>query len=94
MATAKTADLTVVGGAGHVGIPLVLSFAAKGLTVNINDINEQTLATLKCRTCAVHREQRATAADLGAGRQASVLHQPAERNIDLRPGDRHHRHAG
>ena len=47
MATAKTADLTVVGGAGHVGIPLVLSFAAKGLTVNINDINEQTLAILK-----------------------------------------------
>jgi UDP-N-acetyl-D-mannosaminuronic acid dehydrogenase len=46
-ATARTADLTVIGGAGHVGIPLVLSFAAKGLTVNINDINEQTLATLK-----------------------------------------------
>ena len=45
--TAKTADLTVVGGAGHVGIPLVLSFAAKGSTVNVNDINEQTLATLK-----------------------------------------------
>jgi UDP-N-acetyl-D-mannosaminuronic acid dehydrogenase len=45
--TAQTADLTVVGGAGHVGIPLVLSFAAEGLTVNINDINEQTLSTLK-----------------------------------------------
>ena len=45
--TAQTADLTVVGGAGHVGVPLVLSFAAKGLTVNINDINEQTLAALK-----------------------------------------------
>jgi len=45
--TAQTADLTVVGGAGHVGIPLVLSFAAKGMTVNVNDINEQTLATLK-----------------------------------------------
>ena len=27
MATAKNADLTVVGGAGHVGIPLVLAFA-------------------------------------------------------------------
>ena len=38
-ASAQTADLTVVGGAGHVGIPLVLSFAAKGLTVNVNDIN-------------------------------------------------------
>jgi UDP-N-acetyl-D-mannosaminuronic acid dehydrogenase len=45
--SAQTADLTVVGGAGHVGIPLVLSFAAKGLTVNVNDINERTLATLK-----------------------------------------------
>jgi UDP-N-acetyl-D-mannosaminuronic acid dehydrogenase len=45
--TAQTADLTVVGGAGHVGIPLVLSFAAKGLTVNVNDINEQTLALLR-----------------------------------------------
>ena len=48
--TAKTADLTVVGGAGHVGIPLVLSFAAKGSTVNVNDLNEQTLATLKAGT--------------------------------------------
>ncbi|MGI8526837.1 MAG: nucleotide sugar dehydrogenase [Pseudolabrys sp.] len=45
--TAQTADLTVVGGAGHVGIPLVLSFAAKGLTVNVNDINEHTLSILK-----------------------------------------------
>lgn len=41
------ADLTVVGGAGHVGIPLVLSFAAKGLTVNVNDLNRDNLASLK-----------------------------------------------
>jgi UDP-N-acetyl-D-mannosaminuronic acid dehydrogenase len=41
------ADLTVVGGAGHVGIPLVLAFAEAGLTVNVNDPNEETLATLK-----------------------------------------------
>jgi UDP-N-acetyl-D-mannosaminuronic acid dehydrogenase len=46
-ATAQAADLTVVGGAGHVGIPLVLSFAARGLIVNVNDINEQSLATLR-----------------------------------------------
>src|ERR1041385_1852869 len=45
--TAQTADLTVVGGAGHVGVPLVLSFAAKGLTVNINDLNTTTLDTLR-----------------------------------------------
>lgn len=46
-ATAQTADLTVVGGAGHVGVPLVLAFAAKGLTVNVNDINTATLAILQ-----------------------------------------------
>ena len=41
------ADLTVVGGAGHVGIPLVLAFAEAGMTVNINDLNEAALATLR-----------------------------------------------
>jgi UDP-N-acetyl-D-mannosaminuronic acid dehydrogenase len=46
-ASSTKADLTVVGGAGHVGIPLVLSFAAKGLTVNVNDLNRDGLATLK-----------------------------------------------
>ena len=46
-ATAATADLTVVGGAGHVGIPLVLSFAAKGMTVNVNDTNEAALDILR-----------------------------------------------
>jgi len=40
------ADLTVVGGAGHVGIPLVLAFTAAGLTVNVNDRNRQALDTL------------------------------------------------
>jgi UDP-N-acetyl-D-mannosaminuronic acid dehydrogenase len=44
----KTAvDLTVVGGAGHVGIPLVLSFAKKGLCVMINDLSEQAIAQLQ-----------------------------------------------
>jgi UDP-N-acetyl-D-mannosaminuronic acid dehydrogenase len=46
-ASAWTADVTVVGGAGHVGIPLVLSFAAKGLTVNVNDLNLDSLAALR-----------------------------------------------
>jgi UDP-N-acetyl-D-mannosaminuronic acid dehydrogenase len=41
------ADVTVVGGAGHVGIPLVLAFAESGLTVNINDISETALASLR-----------------------------------------------
>lgn len=45
--SALTADLTVVGGAGHVGIPLVLSFAGQGLTVNVNDLNLDNLAALR-----------------------------------------------
>jgi UDP-N-acetyl-D-mannosaminuronic acid dehydrogenase len=40
-------DITVVGGAGHVGIPLVLSFAEAGMTVNVNDLNEGALASLR-----------------------------------------------
>jgi UDP-N-acetyl-D-mannosaminuronic acid dehydrogenase len=45
-AEVRTADLTVVGGAGHVGIPLVLAFAEAGLTVNVNDLNRATLDIL------------------------------------------------
>ena len=41
------ADLTVIGGAGHVGIPLVLAFAEAGLTVNVNDRNKSALAMLQ-----------------------------------------------
>ncbi len=41
------ADVTVVGGGGHVGIPLVLAFTEAGLTVNINDLNQAVLATLR-----------------------------------------------
>ena len=44
---ADNVDLTVVGGAGHVGIPLVLAFTEAGLTVNVNDLNEPALATLR-----------------------------------------------
>jgi UDP-N-acetyl-D-mannosaminuronic acid dehydrogenase len=39
-------DVTVVGGAGHVGIPLVLALAEVGLRVNVNDINQASLDTL------------------------------------------------
>jgi len=42
-----TPDITVVGGAGHVGIPLVLAFAEAGMTVNINDLNRSALDDLR-----------------------------------------------
>ena len=40
------ADVTIVGGAGHVGISLVLAFARAGLRVNVNDRNQAVLETL------------------------------------------------
>jgi UDP-N-acetyl-D-mannosaminuronic acid dehydrogenase len=40
-------DLTIVGGGGHVGIPLVLAFAEAGYRVNVHDVNREVLATLQ-----------------------------------------------
>jgi UDP-N-acetyl-D-mannosaminuronic acid dehydrogenase len=36
-------DLVVLGGGGHVGLPLALSFADSGASVGIYDINQETL---------------------------------------------------
>jgi len=46
-ATADSADLTVVGGGGHVGIPLVLAFAQAGFRVNVHDLDCAVLDTLR-----------------------------------------------
>src|SRR4051794_22323677 len=40
-------DLCVVGGAGHVGLPLALAFASSGLRVLIHDRNESALAQIR-----------------------------------------------
>src|SRR6516165_2600054 len=45
--TVENADVTVVGGAGHVGVPLVLALAEAGLRVNVNDLNKDNLDTLQ-----------------------------------------------
>jgi UDP-N-acetyl-D-mannosaminuronic acid dehydrogenase len=42
----RTADICVVGGAGHVGLPLALLFAEKGQRVVIVDINAKALETI------------------------------------------------
>lgn len=40
-------DLCVVGGAGHVGLPLALVFASKGMSVLLYDIDEAALASIQ-----------------------------------------------
>ena len=42
----STLDLVVVGGAGHVGLPLALAFADSGLRVGIFDVSKPALAAL------------------------------------------------
>ncbi|WNK00276.1 nucleotide sugar dehydrogenase [Thalassospiraceae bacterium LMO-JJ14] len=46
MSDIKKADVCIVGGAGHVGLPMALSFANAGSRVQIYDINQQTLDTI------------------------------------------------
>jgi len=46
-AMAENVDVTVVGGAGHVGVPLVLALAEAGLRVNVNDLNKASLDMLQ-----------------------------------------------
>jgi UDP-N-acetyl-D-mannosaminuronic acid dehydrogenase len=45
--TVENADVTVVGGAGHVGVPLVLALAEAGFRVNVNDLNQHSLDGLQ-----------------------------------------------
>lgn len=40
-------DVVVVGGAGHVGLPLAMAFADKGLKSLVYDINEKALAKIQ-----------------------------------------------
>ncbi|MGO9179227.1 MAG: nucleotide sugar dehydrogenase [Candidatus Limnocylindrales bacterium] len=40
-------DVAIVGGGGHVGLPLALSFARAGLRVGIEDLSAETLASIE-----------------------------------------------
>jgi UDP-N-acetyl-D-mannosaminuronic acid dehydrogenase len=44
---AEQSDVTVVGGAGHIGIPLVLALAEAGFRVNVNDTNTASIDMLR-----------------------------------------------
>jgi UDP-N-acetyl-D-mannosaminuronic acid dehydrogenase len=47
MGASTDLDLVVVGGAGHVGLPLSLAFASAGLRVGIYDIDADALAAIR-----------------------------------------------
>ena len=88
------ADLTVVGGAGHVGIPLVLAFAEAGLTVNVNDLNAAVLLSLQSGKLPFIEHGAAPLLAKALANNRLGLHVFAGRDYAHRPGHRHHRHAG
>jgi len=45
--TENTSDICIIGGAGHVGLPLGLAFAARGKRVTLYDINTQRLEVIR-----------------------------------------------
>jgi UDP-N-acetyl-D-mannosaminuronic acid dehydrogenase len=63
-------DVCVVGGAGHVGAPLAIVFANKGMRTLIYDINAAALDTLRSGTMPFleHGGERALAEALAGGR--------------------------
>ncbi|MBC2934434.1 nucleotide sugar dehydrogenase [Nocardioides sp. zg-1228] len=46
MSTTFDFDVCIVGGAGHVGFPLAVAFASRGLRVAIHDINDAAVASI------------------------------------------------
>jgi len=54
-------DVVVVGGCGHVGLPLGIAFASAGLTVSLFDTNPLTVATVSTGTMPFHEPGAAEA---------------------------------
>ena len=42
----KSRDISIIGGCGHVGLPLALKFAEKNFTTYAIDINSEAINTL------------------------------------------------
>jgi len=91
----KTAvDVTVVGGAGHVGIPLALSFAAKGMRVMINDLNEKALEQLQAGIVPFTEEGAEELLRENLEKKTARLFQPQFRYSFFWRRNFDHRHAG
>ena len=53
----KNKKITVLGGAGHIGLPLSIVFANKGFDVSILDNNKETLSLAKKGIMPFKRER-------------------------------------
>jgi len=71
-------DVAVVGGAGHVGIPLSLVFADRGLRTLIYDLNEAALAALQAgRVPFIEEDGEALLGRALKSQRLGFAHEPA-----------------
>jgi UDP-N-acetyl-D-mannosaminuronic acid dehydrogenase len=69
-------DVCIVGGCGHVGLPLAITFAARGLKVCIHDINEAAVASVGRGTMPFREPGTESALRDVIGRTLSVANDP------------------
>ena len=67
-------DVVIIGGAGHVGLPLALAFADRGLTVTVYDVSEHAVALVNGGTLPFQEDGAQPVLDrvLAAGRLAAT----------------------
>ncbi len=83
----------MVGGGGHVGIPLVLAFAEAGFRVNVNDLNREVLETLKAGRLPFIEDGGEALLAQALERDRLVFSDSPAGISTPRSGDHHHRHA-
>jgi UDP-N-acetyl-D-mannosaminuronic acid dehydrogenase len=69
-------DVCIVGGCGHVGLPLALSFADRGLAVSVHDINDAVVATVRDGAMPFLEEGAAPVLRRVVGRTLHVANDP------------------
>lgn len=69
-------DVAIVGGCGHVGLPLALAFASRGLAVAIFDINEQAVASVRDGVMPFREEGANQVLEAVVGRNLCVSSDP------------------
>ena len=92
--TVDNADITVVGGAGHVGVPLVLALAEVGLRVNVNDLNKDGLEMLAAGRLPFIEHGADSVLSRALINKRLVFNAFARPHLDRRTGHHHRRHAG
>ena len=86
-------DVCVVGGCGHVGLPLAITFARSGLKVGVYDINERAVETVRSGRMPFLETGAEEVLREVVDRNAGGRHRPGP-GLAVRARGGRHRHAG